>query len=127
MHNYGRVGSKVVRSYNRCYNELEFTDKMHIAINVAQIIDRIIYNICPLCETWHTYENGSKDFDLIFDEIPENSNCIECKGDMEYPTTDEIFKRHLFHNELIQAAAHPTRVSYAMSQCEDPEEYFNNI
>lgn len=53
----------------------------------------------------------------------------ECDPDgcPNYPPDEDVWKRHLYKDELIQAAAHPKRVSYAMSQCEDPEEYFNNI
>ena len=75
----------------------------------------------------YTIKLPGKDIDIAqigYDIFEDDCDPDGCPN---YADDKDIWNRHLFHDELIQAAAHPKRVAYALSKCEDPEEYFNNI
>lgn len=74
----------------------------------------IFFEPCVICESHCIYNDVVLKYSC-YNTIVENIDDLS------------IFRRFLFHDELIQAAAHPKRVQYSMDQCEDPEEYFNNI
>lgn len=74
---------------------------------------------------WQDEEDYYELYSAIFDE-----DVYDDKGNpltSEYIGDHYVYRRFLFHDELIQAAAHPKRVKYAMNQCEDIEEFFNNV
>ena len=50
-----------------------------------------------------------------------------CKSFREAIINGWLPNKNTIKDELIQAALHPKRVQYSMSQCEDMEDYFNNI